>query len=271
METEQNKNPREEPQPETKNVSLFAVGSVLSRSWNTLLKNPVVFFALSFLVFILIRIIEYSLKSILISEYNVYIPPPRGVLISYALLKLFFNVLLWQWISGAFAYGVYQTLKGNKAYLGESLLHGTKRIFSLFCIGLLSGLGYVFVFFLGSLLNPILGLVFFFMLMCMWAVAIPVCAVERLGAVESMSRSSGLTKGCRMKILGIIIVAGIFTIAIGFVISLFEQQSVILNEILRLVGIVPMAFGLVTTAVTYYSLLETKEGKTVDSLANVFD
>ena len=269
METEQNKYSTEEPQSETNNVSLFAVGSVLSRSWNTLLKNPVVFFGLAFLVFILNRIIEYSFNSYLSSVYGV--SPPRGVMISHGVLSFFFNVLLWQWISGAFAYGVYQTLKGNNAYLGESLLHGTKSIFSLFCISLLSGLCYVFVFFLGSLLIPIFGLVFFFMLMCMWAVAIPVCAVERLGAVDSMNRSSALTKGYRMKILGIIIVAGIFTKAVDYVTSLFEQQSVIFYEILRIVEIVPMAYGLVVTAVIYYSLLEAKEGKTVDSLANVFD
>jgi hypothetical protein len=105
----------------------------------------------------------------------------------------------------------------------------------------------------------------------MWAVAIPVCAVERLGAVESMSRSSHLTKGCRMKILGILIVAGIFKVVFDKVTSLLMQQSVIFNEILSLVEIVPMAYGLVLTAVIYYSLLEAKEGKTVDSLANVFD
>jgi hypothetical protein len=108
-------------------------------------------------------------------------------------------------------------------------------------------------------------------------VFIPACVVERLGPIESLNRSSNLTKGCRWKISVLYLLCFVIGVAFGvtfaFISGAFMSgfNPIFLAVFEQLSVTIPMTFVNVLTAVTYYELRNVKEGVTIDSLANVFD
>jgi hypothetical protein len=242
---------------EVADVSLFSIGAVLSLTWKTFSKNLVVFLGLAVLIFALE----------LVAEYGIYAQMP-GISQGYlGFLQILTAMVVYQWLGGAAAYGVYQALKGNKAYLGESLLRGTARLVPLILLGIISSLGV----FLGFILLVIPGVI----LMCIWAVDVPACVVERLGANESLLRSGKLTEGCRLKIFGLFSIVTIASTAVTITVTFLMPSAVagsgILSYIPRLADLPIVAFSLVMYSVIYYELRRVKEGATIDTLANVFD
>jgi len=246
----------EEVQYETDDAP-FTVGGVLGITWRTLFNNPVVFCGLALITIILGFLAMYVLSTT--------IPGLGKEALNFC--NQLIGLILGQWIGGAIAYGVYQKHIGRRALLGASIFHGTRRLIQLIFIGILYGIGV----FLGALLFIVPGII----LMCMWDVAAPACVVERLGAADSLSRSAELTKGYRMKILGLNLIIIIFLYVANWIcLALFITPSVgpIINLIiLTVVILIPATFGNVMPSVAYFELRRVKEGVAVDSLANVFD
>ncbi len=106
----------------------------------------------------------------------------------------------------------------------------------------------------------------------LWCVAIPACAVENLGAVASLSRSSALTRGYRLKILalGILIFAAYLVIQIVSMV-LFGLLGVAGSVLYYLFTICLSAFGSVISATLYFELRNLKEGVSMDDLSHVFE
>ena len=103
---------------------------------------------------------------------------------------------------------------------------------------------------------------------------IPVCAIERLGAVDSLKRSVELTKGYRRPIFGLYLVGGILIIGVQCLldVSLDIVSSFVWHSIFyTLLNAFPLAFGIVMTAMAYFKLREIKEGVTLDGLAGAFE
>ena len=231
----------------------FTVGSVLGRSFSTLSENFGVFAVLSLAI---------SLPTTLVD----ILMPSRSVPTS--LISLFCTLVGGGLIGGAVAYCAFQSLRGNRVSVGESVSHGLTRLFPLFAVSLCMALAIT----LGTLLLVIPGIV----LICMMEVAIPVCVVEGRGMWESLNRSTELTKGHRLQIFGIIFLLGIVNYTLSrtawFVINLFMTPTrVVSSLIIMFVLVVPQAFAYVSTAVIYYTLRDVKEGVAIDALASVFD
>ena len=238
-------------------ASTFSIEIVLSRTWKVLFKNPIVFLGLTVLLFALIEIVRYGMHFLIPEIAQRY----------SEFLYIFIAMLLRQWIGGAIAYGVYQTLKGKGVSLADSLSHGMKRFAPLIFVGALEVLGIS----LGLKLFVIPAI----FMVCIWIVAIPVCVVERLGAIKSLFRSMELTKGCWIKIFALYFLIVRITVqaverSVAFVMPV-EMEATILSFIPRIASWIPEAFGLVMVAVIYFELRNIKEGIAVDSLANVFD
>ena len=237
------------------NASQFTVGSVLSRTYSTLFSNPVVFLFLSLLVLIPIAFLELNM--------------PKGSTASsgFQIIRTILSLMT----EGAVAYGVFQIRRGNVASIGESISNGMARFGSLLYASFLTG----FATTLGMLLFVIPGLI----LTCMWAVTIPACVVERVKATDGMSRSSDLTQGYRMKIMGLYLVVFICMLALSIGVprlaSLVLPRSrytlVFIKILVALALSLPFAFSNVMSSVIYFDLRAIKEGVTIDSLANVFD
>jgi len=99
--------------------------------------------------------------------------------------------------------------------------------------------------------------------MAAWALAIPVCVVERTGIVASFKRSAHLTSGYRWETLGAMCTA----LIAGFGILILTDNS--------LAGYVWMVFAGgyfgVFSAILYYDLRSAKEGVRIEEIAAVFD
>ena len=227
----------------------FSAGAVISRTIETLMKNPVVFFGLS---------IAASLLPLL---FTFVLPASSGTMLFTAVLGFVLGLV----IQGAVAYTVYQILIGKNASIGDSVQRGLARAMPVFIASVLAGVGVM----LGMVLLVVPGLI----LICMWYVAIPVCVVEKKGALDSLQRSAYLTKGNRLLIFGLVVLVGIVILIINGLTALIfiPLLGSVGQVLLYLFGAVPQAFSAVMTAIIYYELRCVKDGVTLDSLADVFD
>lgn len=130
---------------------------------------------------------------------------------------------------------------------------------------------------IGAMLLVVPGI----MIYMMWSLAIPVLVEERAGIGGSLSRSRSLTKGARWKLFGLIAIAvfGVLLLQMlaSFVVGIIGGAAAggtgAVIAIMGLNFIASLLFGMffaTTMAVAYVELRRTKEGVSVDQLAEVF-
>lgn len=173
-------------------------------------------------------------------------------------------------VTGAIAYGTFRDLSGEPAGFLICVRRGLVLVAPVIAVVLLSSL----LTFAGSLAILIPGLIIYTVL---WVV-VPVTVVERPGIVDSLRRSSALTKGYRWQIFGMILILGM---ANGGILALIEEviapSEATLGNLLPYVFIslaataALTAFEAVVTTVTYYRLRTAKEGTATFEIARVFD
>lgn len=239
-------------QTTTSDGPFFDVGSVLSRSFSTLMKNPLLFFGLT---------LAASLPTFIVEAFS---PDQGGLGIVMNVVQTILGLV----VEGAIAYAVYRVLTGKNASLGYSVSRGMGRIIPLFLAALVTGLGIG----IGLVLLVIPGLI----VMCVWVVTIPACVVEKLGPLESIRRSADLTRGFRLPIFGLLLITGVLVIAvgagIGFIVGAVSGGNVVAAVLIAGVGTAAVqAFNCVMVAIIYYDLRAIKEGVTLDSLSSIFD
>lgn len=236
-------------------VPQFSVASVLNRSFSTLLKNPALFIGLA-----VIATVPEILIGLVASTSE---EPHVGMTALLNIISRVCNLVL----TGAIVYGVFCILRGAPATIGDAVKRGLARLGPLVIVSLIIGVATG----IGFMLLIVPGII----LMCMWAVTVPACVVERLGPVQSLRRSNELTSGYRWTIFGLFFLVGIIILivvmAVIFIISAVTGSPAIAMILASLIGAVPAAFQSVMLATVYYDLRAVKEGVTVDKLANVFD
>jgi len=253
-------------------MSVFSVGTVLSRTFSTFFKHPFVFIGLSLLSQVAGFII------------NLVLGFAGETIAAIAILAAAFLILITQ---GAVAYGVYETLRGNAAQFSKSLSRGLARIIPLTLGVLLFYIALALVFALGAIGVAVAGLAFGFLaavviialplallaaiLFFKWIVFVPACVVEGLGPVKSLSRSSELTDGCRLKIVALYLMGFTVLSIVFFVTALSTHIHPVFTIVELIVDAIPIAFLNVMTAVIYYELRSVKEGVSIESLTSVFD
>jgi hypothetical protein len=267
------------------NDAEFQVGVVLSRSWGTLWKKPVAFLGMTLMSFVIPAIITIIIVRSIASpemmtpsgEWNIeaIVAILIGAISSYGICMVLFQ--------GAITYAVFQLFMEGRASIRESLGRSFSRLVALFSLGSVSVLGFILLTLVTAImagfLSPSLAFIVFIVLLLTllssWYVAAPVCVVERAGALASVGRSFELTKGYRLRIIGMLLL--VFVLVVIFAaIALFIANVVLRGGFLGLLikifaNIIPMAFGNVMATVTYYSLRVTKEGLFATSLADIFD
>jgi hypothetical protein len=121
-----------------------------------------------------------------------------------------------------------------------------------------------------SLLLIVPGVIVF----CVYAVALPVCVVEGLGPIKSMSRSAFLSKGNRWRVFGVFLILyvglGLPNQIIAILTRAFVGPLWSAGLSLPLGGLVG-AFGAVLFSVLYTRLRIAREGVDIDQIAKVFD
>lgn len=240
-------------------VATFRIGAIFGRSFSILSRHFSLIVGLALAAALPGYLITLLFPA---TDDNLFITAASGI------LDLVLNLI----VQGAMTYVVYQGLLGRAARFSEAVSASANRAAALFGVALLVTIGAS----IGLLLLVIPAIIVY----CMWAVAVPVCVVEKLGSVASLSRSAKLTEGYRLRIFGLFLVAGMvslvlvlcFSMLIGLALGFSDlNQSPPGMLLLTLVIVLAQAFVNVMVAVLYYDLRMVKEGLNLNSLASVFD
>src|SRR5258708_6163912 len=138
---------------------------------------------------------------------------------------------------------------------------------------ILAGLGIAF----GMVLLIVPGLI----LATMWAVAIPIAVVEKMGATASLSRSAALTRERRWRVFGAVFVSGLLAVLVGAAIggaargpaypARGHRPPTLMVAVSWAAGAIFQAFNACVVATLYYFLRRDKEGVDIHQIAAVFD
>lgn len=244
----------------------LSFGSVLARTWNMLFKKPVTFFGLTG---------GAILPAVLVETFMVQPDTLNTLSVILQVLASIWALAIGQ---GAIAHVVYQVLLDENAVsvdkavsrsmasfpsvLATSLVMSAiiiaGLILSVVIAALVVNLVANAVIIVGSLLLIIPCL----LLVCIFAITIPACVVERLGPFESLERSAELTRGSRWTIFFLLLlVEGTAKVTGYFMFFVVASQSdqIQAEWVETLFNIAFMAFGLVMLAIIYCDLWSKKE------------
>lgn len=252
-----------------------SIGRVFGRAFGTIGSNPVATLGIAFLF--------GALPSVLIA----YVMETFGAAafaslgavatIGIGLFSIFTAILLAMITQGALARATVAHSEGRRASLAESAMAGLRVALPLLGLAVLSALGIG----LGLLLLVAPGAILY----VMWSVAAPALVEERLGPVESLRRSSDLTRGARWNIFGLLLVLLVlywmFT-ALVMVLSVMSFGGI--EAFTTGTGSTPVAYlvinavgGTITSAVwgviltsLYVELRDWKDGPRTAALADIF-
>lgn len=114
-------------------------------------------------------------------------------------------------LSGALAYAVVELQRTGRAGVGDALRWGLKMLPKVFVVNLL----YTLTTFLGFLLLIVPGIIF----SLMFALVVPVAAIENRGVFESFHRSAQLTNGYKGLIFLTQFLWGLLALVVGMIVT----------------------------------------------------
>jgi hypothetical protein len=233
----------------------FRVGQVLNRTFSVLSRN--------LLPFCVVTAIAYLPNLFLVGQGSAEMT--TGQRVGSVLVAVVVSVVLNVLSEAIVLFGAFEDMRGRPVNLIESLKVGLARFFPVIGVALLVGLI--------TGLAAILLVIPAFIVVTILFVALPVCIVERMGPVRSLSRSAELTKGNRWKIFGlwllVIIVTMIGSAIIG---AIGHLTGAVVGFVLKLIwGALAGAFNAIMVVVSYHDLRVAKEGVDTDKIASVFD
>ena len=237
------------PTPSRKSLDM---GSVLSRTFATTMRNPALFLGIVIIAALPGAIIAFAAAN--------------GQSYGGSLLGQLLQLILGMAAQGAMTYGIYQVLRNKSTTISDALSRSMVNIVPMLLASILVGFGVA----LGLCLLFVPGI----MLMCLWSVTIPACVVEKLGAIASIRRSAALTRGYRWPIFGLILLLGTAVIVIGVIFSglviILTGSAPVAALMTALLSAIPQALNCVMTAIIYYDLRCIKEGISLENLVDVF-
>lgn len=166
------------------------------------------------------------------------------------------------WLAGAVVKIVEDARLDGRvdASVGDLLGSVSSKIISLILLGIvlwiLVGIGLILLIIPGVILA------------LMWLVSVPALVVEDKGVFDSMSRSSDLTRGNRMRILGIGVLLLIAYLVVMVAVALLVAVTPILGMIAGIVlAVVIYPWVAIVVAVLYFNLRDVKEGVSTPAVA----
>jgi hypothetical protein len=235
----------------------FRMGDVIVRTWNVLSRH--------FLTFAFLLGVAHLLPLMLKLYFDTGRPQAGfAAMLTSAGIGLL-SYLLSTFAQAIVVYAAFQDLRGQPVNAAESMRQGIGRVLPVIVASALTGLVVV----IGMLFFLIPGLI----ALAAFAVVVPACVVERLGPIESMSRSGELTNGHRWPILGV----GVAWTLIGLVAVVCIQAALpsspsLPRDLVEWVWqVLAGSFTSVYAAILYHDLRAVLEGIGIDEIAAVFD
>jgi hypothetical protein len=260
------------PVYDDRNVS---IGRVFQRAFSAIRLNPIVILGLALVVGAIPGLIMTYL--LVQSGFGAPSEFQDGFSVSRVIGASFFSgiisVVVAAFVQGALTRATVAANEGQRASFAESFSTALRVLLPLIGLSILIGIGVMF----GFILLIVPGII----LLLMWAVAVPALVVERSGIMAALSRSAELTKGVRLKILGLFLVLAVafwlLSIVLGFVgLKMYGPAtpaygfgignllgSVIIGTISNVL------WGTIQPSL-YVELRQAKEGDSMQSLEQVF-
>ncbi len=258
----------------------LGVGSVLARSFPIWGRNVFVFSLLNVVVYaplLVFGIFAYPTPRDELTPAVMDVVAYSGILLLGACLVSYIAPL-------AVIHGVLEQLRGRPASLLGCLRVYLMRLLPALGVGLTVGvLAFLFTF-VGALLagflvrvigTPVAGILALFpptLIGCMYWVAVPVAAAERRGVLWSLRRSAELTRGSRLAIFLIVLLALVFQVSPFVVTRVAAPDGVgtVGGWAIVLLVIALGSFGAVAAGVAYHDLRVARDGLGVEDLVRVF-
>ena len=240
----------------------FRAGSVLGQSFNVLGRNLPAFLTVSLLLVAPV----YLFLAWGAWEEEFFARLPDAVL-QYGII--FAESLLGLVAQAAVVYGTFRQMQGRRVNFADNVRNGLRRVLPVVFVAITVGL----ITSLAFMLLVIPGLV----VMTVYWVAVPAAVIEEKGVGASLGRSGDLTKDCRWKVFGVILVSlAIQLIANAVVENYLDFESSYSSYYLSLgmawvLSGATIALNSVLSTVTYHELRRVKEGSDIDEIAAVFD
>jgi hypothetical protein len=259
----------------------FEIGRVISRTFDVIGKNPVTFFGLSLLLsipywiftFYSVLLVYFGIGSQTLASGALTQPGALSTVVAAGAVGFLIYFIFYNLLQAAITHGTIVSLNGGKASFGDCFSTGIKNVVPLTAIVILAGLGIM----AGCLLLIVPGII----LALMWSVITPVRVAEQTGVMETLSRSSSLTRGYKGSIFGIFVIFVVLSIVADLIIRPLSGVSMFGNAatanasitFMVLTGLVRAVLGLIDAAGVasiYYELRMVKEGVGPEQLAAVF-
>jgi len=182
---------------------------------------------------------------------------------------VFVNMFIQSILVGTVTHSVLEQLRGRRGVIVDSFGVGLRRIFPLFGVSLC-------VFFL-VMVGLILLIVPGFLALAMFSLAIPALVSERIGVVDALNRSRQLTRGNRLRILGVgtLFIGSIYgAMTFVFIFMAIGGKKPDLQGIQIYFMFVGALLGLVLMvgeAVVYEKLRTMHEGPGKEALGEIFE
>ncbi|PXW75095.1 hypothetical protein C7451_10764 [Blastomonas natatoria] len=239
----------------------FSIANVFSNTFGVIVRNAALFLGLSLVIVGLPQLGMGLFVSPGVADPATVFLSPALMLSSVAgyFVFLFLSIILQASLIVASA----NDLAGKPVNFGECVSRAIAKLLPLIGLGIVVAIGIS----IGLVMLIIPGVILYLM----WMVAVPALMVENLSVAEALSRSAALTKGSRLKLLGLIIVFFIFSMIIAIPIGVISMISASLSVVSSaLLSTVSAAVGAAGIAAIYLELRGTKEGASSEELASVF-
>ena len=242
------------------------IGRVLNNTFGVIIRNPLIFLGLSFLIVALPQALIQLATGMPVANDDAAAmmtmfssPSLMAASAGGWLLFVILSVLL----QATFIIATIKDLNGQKVSLGECLGQAIGKLLPLIGLGILMTLGIA----LGMMLLIIPGVI----LALMWIVASPVMMAEDRGIIDSLKRSAELTKGSKRWIVLLFVVYIVLTMILGLFMLPFAFAGttaiVLVGLIINTLSGAIQGTGI---AAVYVDLRIVKEGGNTDALADVF-
>lgn len=235
----------------------FRVGRVLAESFRVLGANLPAFLAIALLL-----LAPVYLLLALWGDADAIAQPNSGLDFTVLVVEMLLAFVA----EAAIVYGTFRQLQGRRSDFADTVATGLRKALPVVLVSFAAGV----LTMLGLALLVIPGLI----VMTVYAVAVPAAVVEHLGVGDSLNRSAALTRGCRWRVFGVILVASVIQVGaevlLDLVLDLQSEPMVSLVAAWLLSGAGSALYAVLAT-VTYRELRRVKEGAEVDEIAAVFD
>ncbi|ATW03043.1 hypothetical protein [Sphingorhabdus sp. YGSMI21] len=242
------------------------IGRVLNNTFGVIMRNPLIFLGLSFLIVALPQaLVQLATGAATASSdpdaMMAMFSSPSMIAASAGgwLLVMILSILL----QATFIIATVKDLNGQPVSLADCIAQAIGKFLPLIGLGIVMTLGIM----AGMILLIIPGLI----LALMWIVASPVMMAEDKGIIDSLKRSAELTKGSKRWIVLLFVVYIILSMILGMLMIPFVFAGPIAIMLVGLViNTLTGAIQGTGIAAIYVDLRIVKEGGNSDALSDIF-